>query len=459
MDLASTTFTWDQLAIDLKKCEYDIDTIIAPLHFNAFHLWSQFFTLAGRNDSEINANNFPAGMVITSSPWVVILTLDFAGTPDGNSEYAKALHATAKQLCEFIGNHPGSSKLRLKALPDDSDKKHGCLTRSQNQLVHADRLTFAFKKLAEAGGIPFQLRICNFNLKALPETVYGSLTCMFAQMRIAGLADLEEQYMKSTILHIGVDIAQASNHLLLAKAYSHERIWDGQPAKFSHYPCLGKLGQGFGGITVQVKDFEHCEAHVFGWTFYQGPLKRELLASKVPARKWLGLNNDQLAIAKLQPEFEAWRAGLMDEGQIEKIGGARLELYTSCCMRNWHRHRGFLIPIFRKILESMTFKMVKVVDYVHQFHAEYSLAIASKCFQCHESQNAPAFAWQQLGCQRLRMLIGWSLAPEENKKAYQFHEANVLFTELRMKPSTYRIDEAKSARSIGPVPVLSLIHI
>ena len=452
-DLENTNHTWEQLAIDLEGCEWDIDTIIAPIHPICFADFSQFYVLAGTQQLETNNTNFPAGMVITVSPWTIILTLDFHGTPKDNGDYAKALHAVAKQLCRSLGDRPGSSKLEPEALPDDADAPHKCLTRSQGISIHADALAHAFHQLAENGGVPFQLYICRYALKAIPEDVYGPLMCMYAKLGIEASKTLEEEYKEATVLHVGVDFPSDSGHLVLAKAYSHQRFWEGQPCNFSHYPYLGKLGQGFGGITLTVKDMETCESCVSGFTYYTGALKRKLLASKVPVRKWLGLHNDQQSIARLQSEFDEWRSGLVEGSQIANIGGARLELYTTCGMRNWKRHQEFLLPVFTKILQSMSFKLVRASDFVQQFDDEYQVAKECGCFTIHGAHNDPAEIWKQLGCHRLRMLIGWSFSPE-SKGAYLAHKAGIPFKDLVNKPSrsNLTVNMPKSAPPMVATP-------
>ena len=351
-ELRSVTFTWEQLAIDLETCEMDIDTVIAPLHPLGFRNFSQFFILADKVQPGPSKTNFPEGMIITSEPWVVIMTLDYAGDPDCHPEYAKALHVTAKQICQLISD--SGSKIQIKALPDDARTSHKCLTRTPGQSVHADTLTRAFQKLVDVAGVPFRLWLCRYGLKANPPEVYDALMLMYCKMRLNGFAALEAEYRDQTTLHVAVDLPGSSGCLMLAKSGRHQQFFEGQPCNFAHYPYLGRLGQGFGGATVAVKDLKNCESCVSGFTYYLGALKRALIASKRPARKWLGQENDQVAIARLKPEFDAWRAGLMEDGQVEAIGGARLEIYTAAAMKNWNAHRALLLPVFRSILESMS---------------------------------------------------------------------------------------------------------
>ncbi len=150
-DVHKTSFTWDQLNVDLQHCDFDIDTIIAPLYAKSFHLFSNFWVLAGNDHMGSLHNNFPDGMVITLHPWTVILQLDLPNIPDVSRSYADALHGAAKLLCQAIGEYPAGAKINIRSLPDTADvenfDKSSCLTRSQNQSVHADRLSYAFQKL------------------------------------------------------------------------------------------------------------------------------------------------------------------------------------------------------------------------------------------------------------------------------------------------------------------------
>ena len=432
-DLDKTVFTWDQLGVDLQDCEFDIDTIIAPLYAKSFHQFSEFWILAGKDTLKNVHNNFPAGMVITLDPWVVILTMELPNIPGVNRTNADALHAAAKLLCDAIGEFPTGAKINIQPMPDNADVKSSCLTRSHGQLVHADRLSFAFKKLQDSleFDATFQLFICRYNLKAAPEVVYAPLMCMYATMRMEGDGELEEMYRRDTVLHVGVDFLTSSGYLVLAKAYKLKYFLEGHATNFRQYRYIGKLGDGFGGSTSTVKEIEKCKSLVSGYTQYMGALKRFLLAVQDPARKWLGLNNDEKSIVRLQPEFQAWKEGLQVGGQAQRIAGARLEVYTTCSMRNWPRHKSDLLPIFTKLLKAMDFKLVRVSDYFHQFKNEYELAISLGCFQKHgdSAGSDPAEHWKQLGCQRLRMLAGWAYT-SENECAYYLHRAGVHFKDL-----------------------------
>ena len=102
----------------------------------------------------------------------------------------------------------------------------------------------------------------------------------------------------------------------------------------------------------------------------------------------------------------------------------------------------------------MSFKLVRAVDYVRQFDAEYQLAISCGCFQIHGSLVDRAHDWQQLGCHRLRMLIGWAFSAE-SKAAHLLHMAGVPFNELVIKPSAGPITTIlhKRAPPVVPKPV------
>ena len=457
-DLDKTTFTWEQLEVKLEDCDFDIDTIIAPLYVKSFHKFSNWWTLAGSDRMSMVHNNFPHGMVITLHPWMVILQMDLPNIPNVSRAYADALHAAAKILCQAIGEYPAGTKINIMPLPDTADDRSLCLTRTQGQSAHADWLSHAFQKLEDSleFDATFQLFICRYDLKGNCEEVYAPLMRMYEQMRIAGDEDLEEMYKQETVLHVGVDFLTSSGHIVLAKGYKLQQLWEGQPAKFSHYPYLGRLGNGFGGSSSKVKDLENCESTTSGYTQYTGPMKRGLLAICVPTRKWLGLNNDQQSICRLQPEFEAWKEGLQTGGLAQRIAGARLEVYTTCSMTSWACHKEHLLPIFTNILRAMDFRLVRVSDYFQQFNSEYELAISLGCFRSHGSDAGCALAepWKQLGCQRLRMLVGWAHTPE-NKCAYHRHKEGVHFKDLRPKDTGtgMQCNLPKYATSNVPAPV------
>ena len=437
-DYKTAVFQFRELCIDLGKAEWDADTCCVMVMPYSMWVFNSTWPLMGKLNHGTTPKNFVEGLWLTDKPWFLIATLNEFGKldPTENSEYQLALYNLAKAICSEVSNC-GNKKTKLKPHEEDAQHKWRTLTRSPGIALDVGHLREALCNV-KAQGWDFSLWVCKFGMKMKAETFHDKLMLMWAEMEMEGAAAESRESRSKSLVHYAVDMYTESDFIVLAKCHTFRTSFESQPANYCHYPMLGTLGLGFGGVHVKVKGGrERCESMVSAFDIYQGNLKHSLQSIKEPSAKYIETCIDEQTIARMQSDFQRWPEELKNSGK--DVRGFRLEVEVLQLLRNWQRQFDFLLPYARTLLEACSFKLVHVEDYFEQYCRRLQTATEAGLFRVMSTRAAgggmaKALVWKRLEVQVLRHLVGWS-HNSQAKGAYLMHKAGIHCTELKVTRS------------------------
>ena len=434
-DYKTADFQFRELCIDLGKEEWDADTCCVLVMPYSMWVFNSTWPLMGKLNNNRTPKNFVEGLWLTDKPWFLIATLNEFGMidPTENSEYQLALYNLAKAICNEVSNC-GNKKTKLKPHKEDAVCKWRTLTRSQGIALDAEHLQEALCKV-KAQGWDFSLWVCKFGMKMKAETFHNKLMLMWAEMEIAGAVAESLESRSKSLVHYAVDMYTESDFIVLAKCHKFRKAFESQSANYSCYPMLGKLGLGFGGVHVKVKGGrEGCESIVSAFDLYQGNLKHSLQSIKEPSARYIETCIDEQTIARMESDFQRWPEELKNSGK--DVRGFRLEVEVLQLFRNWQWQFEFLLPYAKDLLETCSFKLVHVDDYLEQYCSRLRAATTAGLFKIMSTRAegggmAKALEWKRLEVQVLRLLVGW-IHSSQAKGAYYMHRAGIPCTELKV---------------------------
>ena len=438
LDYKTDILQFQALGIDLEKAEWDADTCRVLVTSSSLWAFNSTWPLMGKVNHGTTPKNFVDGLWLTDKPWFLIATLKEFGNldPNENSEYQIALYNLAKAICSAVSDS-GNKKTKLKPHDEDAVHKWKTLTRSPGISLHAEHLQEALWNV-KAQGWDINLWVCKFGMKMKAETFHNKLMLMWADMEIEGDAAGARESMNKSLVHYAVDMYTESDFIVLAKCHTFQSKFEGLPANYCHYPMLGKLGLGFGGVHVKAKGGkERCESVVSAFDIYQGNLKHSLQSIKEPSNKFIETCINELTISRMEPDFQRWPTELKNCGK--DVRGFRLEVELVQLHRNWRKQFDFLLPYAKFLLEACSFKLVHVGDYLEQYCGRLKTATEAGLFRVMGPRAdggglAKALVWKRLEVQILRHLIGWC-HNSQSKGAYLMHKADIYCRELKVTRS------------------------